>query len=260
MAGIYYWRAPLTPLLSFAVVICVCISTHYLCSLSLALFYIPVCYSVPFVIHTCTHTHTHTRLTQQFISIPNLWERMSSGVLTPCMAACINICTLIWPRLSCSIHPDIDCFSQQVSVSPIWLMWGGCGREGGGYWTRVSHMPAVCYTTEEKALGGGTEAKVPPDRDAWHEQRPHQLLNRSVSHRIDVWARKHLNDSWSNISSNLAKATGSQFASWPAGFGNLFLEKSKGSARDFVMFSSSQMRVFVLCRVFKCYLHVFVCW
>lgn len=81
--------------------------------------------------HPQCHTHSHTRghLTQQFISIPNLWERMSSGVSTPCMAACINICTLIWPRLSSSIHPDIDWFSQQVSVSPIWLMGGV--REGG---------------------------------------------------------------------------------------------------------------------------------
>lgn len=101
--------------------------------------------------HTHIVTHTGTRLTQQFISIPNLWERMSSGVSTSCMAARINICTLIWPGLSSSIHPDIDWFSQQVSVSPIWLM--GRVREGGGYWTRESHMPAVCYTTEQKSPG-----------------------------------------------------------------------------------------------------------
>lgn len=73
MGGIYYWRAPLTPLLSSAVVICVCAAyLHSLLILSsvplLYLQYLPVCYSVSFVIHT----HTHTHLTQQFISVPNL--------------------------------------------------------------------------------------------------------------------------------------------------------------------------------------------
>lgn len=191
MGGIYYWRAPLTPLLSSAVVICVCISTHYLFSL----------FPLPFLsasVLQCLfcHLHTHTRLTQQFISIPNLWERMSSGVLTSCMAACINICTSIWPRLSSSIHLDIDWFSQQVSVSPIWLMWGVC--EGGGIEPGCpTCQQCVTPLSKKKALGGGMEAKVTPDTDAWHEQRPYQLLNCALSHRIKRRVSlKHLHCSW----------------------------------------------------------------
>lgn len=213
MVGIYYWRAPLTPLLSSAVVICVCSSTYYLFSL------LPL----PLLSASVSFVTTHTCLTQQFISIPNLWERMSSGVLTPCKAACINICTLIWPCLSSSIHPDIDWFSQQVSVCPIWLMWGVC--EGGdiepGCPTCQQCVTPLSKKSPGRSYGG--------QGNTWAAALS---ASKSISHRIKRHVSlKHLNCSWNTYFIQPCYR-------FPVCF---LLRKSGWSIRVFVMFPSTRM-------------------
>lgn len=70
-------------------------------------------------LHTQIHSHTLLSSSSRFLIFLERGRMSSEALESPCMAACINICTLIWPCLSSSIHPDIDWFSQQVSVPRI---------------------------------------------------------------------------------------------------------------------------------------------
>ena len=157
MAGIYYWRAPLTPLLSFAVVICVCISTHYLCSLSLALFYIPVCYSVPFVIHTCTHTHTHTHVllssSSQFLIFEREW---------------VQECWLLaWLRVSISVHwSGLASPAPFIQISIAFLSRYQCLQSdwcGGGAGEKEGVIEPGCPTCQQ--------CVTPLRKKPWEEAR-----------------------------------------------------------------------------------------
>lgn len=132
MGGIHYWRAPFTPLLSSVVVIRV--SSMYLRSLPssvLSLSTVSASMLPCLFCHQRTHIHSHALLSSSswFLIFSERRRMSSEGEESPCMAACINICTLIWPCLSSSIHPDIDWFSQQVSLPIIWQMGGV--HEGG---------------------------------------------------------------------------------------------------------------------------------
>lgn len=156
----------------------ICVSATYLLSL-LLLPSLPSLSVVSASVLQCLFViYTHTRLTQQFISIPNLFSerenefRWSVVSLHGCAYQYLYI-DLAWPLLRPSsryrlVFPAGICASNLTDGPSAW---------GRVYRTRVSHMPLECVSPlskrhwEEDREGGGCKVALQEsvtDTEEWH--------------------------------------------------------------------------------------------
>lgn len=155
MGGIYYWRAPLTPLPSSAVVICV--SSMYL----LFLLYLSTVSASVLHCLLC-HLHTRAHLTQQLISIPNLLgerENEFRGSIVS-LHGCVYQYLYIDLALPLLLHSSRY---RLVFPAGIWAYNLTDGRSAWGrvYRTGVSHMPLECVrplSKKNRGEGGGVHS------------------------------------------------------------------------------------------------------